>query len=122
MHDTWILKVCLCLKGKVFVDTKPHMSYRQHGGNTVGLGRSLPAYFKQVNQYLNEYNVEAQMQELLKGYGNIMVPEYATLAKQVCGYKKSFKAKNSLLNKKYINFYNKGLNLTYDIKVLLNKL
>ena len=27
---------------------------------------SLPAYFKQVNQYLNEYNVEAQMQELLK--------------------------------------------------------
>lgn len=122
MHDTWILKVCLCLKGKVFVDTKPHMSYRQHGGNTVGLGRSLPAYFKQVNQYLNEYNVEAQMQELLKGYGNIMVPEYATLAKQVCGYKKSFKAKKSLLNKKYINFYNKGLNLTYDIKVLLNKL
>ena len=23
MHDTWILKVCLCLNGKVFVDTKP---------------------------------------------------------------------------------------------------
>lgn len=37
MHDTWILKVCLCLGGKVFVDTKPHINYRQHGDNTVGL-------------------------------------------------------------------------------------
>lgn len=122
MHDTWILKVCLCLGGKVFVDTKPHMSYRQHSSNTVGLGRSLSAYLKQVNLYLNEYHVETQMIELLKGYKDKMVPEYLMLAKQICEYRKSLKTKKCLLNKKYINFYNKGLNLTYDIKVLLNKL
>lgn len=122
MHDTWILKVCLCLGGKVFVDTKPHMNYRQHGGNTVGLGRSLSAYLKQVNQYLNEYHVEAQMHELLNGYADRMVPHYKALAKQVCEYKKSFQIKKHLMDKKYINFFNKGLNLTYDLKVLLNKL
>lgn len=122
MHDTWILKVCLCLGGKVFVDTKPHMDYRQHGGNTVGLGRSIPAYLKQVNQYLNEYQVEAQMQELLNGYEVKMVLQYKDLAKKICMYKKSFKIKRELMNKKEINFYNKGLNLTYDLKVILNKL
>lgn len=122
MHDTWILKVCLCLGGKVFVDTKPHMNYRQHGGNTVGLGRSLFAYIKQVNQYLNEYHVEAQMQELLNGYEDRMVPQYKVLAKQICEYRKSFLIKKQLMNKKYINFYNSGLNLTYQLKVLLNKL
>lgn len=122
MHDTWILKVCLCLGGKVFVDTKPHMNYRQHGGNAVGLGRSLPAYLKQVNQYLNEYHVEEQMRELLKGYEDKMIPDYEALAKQICKYRKSIKVKKHLMNKKYINFYNKGLNLTYDIKVLFNKL
>lgn len=122
MHDTWILKVCLCLGGKVFVDSKPHMSYRQHGGNTVGLGRSLPAYLKQVNQYLNEYHVEAQMRELLNGYSDRMVTEYKDLAELVCMYRKSFRSKKKLLNKKYIDFYNRGLNLTYDLKVVLNKL
>ena len=122
MHDTWVLKVCLCLGGKVFVDVKPHMNYRQHGGNTVGLGRSLWAYLKQVNQYLNEYHVEAQMQELLNGYEDRMVPQYKSLAKQICEYRKSVRIKRHLMDKKYINFYNKGLNLTYDLKVLLNKL
>lgn len=122
MHDTWILKVCLCLGGKVFVDVKPHMNYRQHGGNTVGLGRNLWAYLKQVNQYLNEYHVEAQMQELLSGYEDKMVPQYKSLAKQICEYRKSVQIKRHLMDKKYINFYNKGLNLTYDLKVLLNKL
>lgn len=122
MHDTWILKVCLCLGGEVFVDTKPHMSYRQHGGNTVGLGRSLPAYLRQVKQYLNEYKVEAQMQELLTGYSDKMTAEYKELVELVCTYRSSFSAKKKLLDKKRINFYNKGLNLTYDLKVLLNKL
>lgn len=122
MHDTWILKVCLCLGGKVFVDTKPHINYRQHGDNTVGLGRSLSAYIKQVNQYLNEYHVEAQMHELLNGYDDRMVPQYKALAKQICQYRKSFRIKKQLMNKKYINFYNNGLNLTYKLKVLLNKL
>lgn len=122
MHDTWILKVCLCLGGKVFIDTKPHMCYRQHGGNTVGLGRSLPAYLKQVNQYLNEYHVEEQMKELLNGYEDKMVLPYKSLAKQICEYRKSFRIKKHLMDRKYIDFYNKGLNLTYDLKVLLNKL
>lgn len=122
MHDTWILKVCLCLGGKVIVDSKPHMSYRQHGRNTVGLGRSLAAYLKQVNQYINEYHVEAQMEELLIGYRDKMVPKYKTLAEQICEYRKSLRIKKRLMDKKYINFYNKGLNLTYDLKVLMNKL
>ena len=122
MHDTWVLKVCLCLGGKVFVDTKPHMDYRQHGGNTVGLGRSLPAYLKQVNQYLNVYHVERQMHELMRGYGDRMVPEYRKLAQMICEYRQNRQYKKKLLDKHYINFYAKGLNVTYWLKVTLNKL
>lgn len=122
MHDTWVLKVCLCLGGKVFVDTKPHMDYRQHGGNTVGLGRSLPAYLKQVNQYLNVYHVEAQMHELMRGYGDRMVSEYRELTQMICEYRQNREYKKKLLDKRYINFYAKGLNITYWLKVTLNKL
>lgn len=122
MHDTWILKVCLCLGGRVFVDTEPHMDYRQHGGNTVGLGRSIPAYIKQVGQYLNEYHVEAQMRELMRGYSDRMIPEYRKLAQMICEYRKNRKYKKKLLDRSFINFYSNGLNLTYWLKVTLNKL
>ena len=122
MHDTWILKVCLCLGGKVVVDPETHMKYRQHGGNTVGLGRSLPAYLKQVQQYLNVYQIERQMRELVRGYREQMVPEYKMQAEMICEYRHNRKYRKKLLDRNYINFCNRGLNLTYWLKVRLNKL
>ena len=122
MHDTWTLKICLALGGNVVVDSDCHMNYRQHGSNAVGLGRNFPAYLKQVRQYLNEYKVELQMRELLKGYGNRMVPEYKELVEACCNYRTDKEARKILLNKRNINFCTKGLNVTYRLKVGLNKL
>lgn len=122
MHDTWILKVCLCLGGQVFIDPRAHIDYRQHNGNTIGLKHNWWASLKQVVQYINKYHVELQIQELMRGYGERMLPEYRELSILICQYKKNGKYKKNLLNRKYINFYNWGLNLTYRIKVLLNKL
>lgn len=122
MHDTWVLKVCLCLGGQVVVDPETHMKYRQHGGNTVGLGRSIPAYLRQVKQYINEYHVEEQMHELMRGYGKYMVSDYKQLAVMLCEYRHNRKYKKKLLDRNYIDFCNKGLNLTYWLKVRLNRL
>ena len=122
MHDTWILKVCLALGGQVIIDTRPHMYYRQHGGNTVGLGRSLSAYFKQVKQYITEYKVEPQMKELLLGYGDRIISEYAVIANACCNYKTDREARTFLLNRNNVDFCTMGLNITFKLKVLLNKL
>ena len=122
MHDTWVLKVCLAVGGNVIVDPEPHMNYRQHGNNTVGLGKGIKSNLKQVRQYIEEYKVEEQMLELKKGYGKRIVPEYKKLVYYICNYKKNIKYRKKLLNKHYINFCNKGLNLTYFIKIMLKKL
>ncbi|WP_243114071.1 glycosyltransferase [Butyrivibrio sp. XB500-5] len=122
MHDTWILKICLAVGGKVIVDPEMHMDYRQHGGNSIGLNRSLLAYLKQVYQYLFVYDVESQMIELAKGYSEEMVSPYKELCDWVCGYRKDRKKKALLLDKKNVDFCAKGLNLTYAIKVHFNKL
>lgn len=122
MHDTWILKICLAIGGTVIVDPKAHMSYRQHGGNTVGLGRSLPAYLKQVHQYLEDYKVEPQMQELLKGYCDKIIPAYKKIVKACCSYRTDREARHFLLDKENIDFCTKGLNFTYRLKVAMNKL
>ena len=108
--------------GNVIVDPEPHMNYRQHGNNTVGLGKGIKSNLKQVRQYIEEYKVEEQMLELKKGYGKRIVPEYKKLVYYICNYKKNIKYRKKLLNKHYINFCNKGLNLTYFIKIMLNKL
>lgn len=122
MHDTWILKVCLAIGGTVIVDPKPHMSYRQHGGNAVGLGRSLPAYLKQVKQYLNEYKVEPQMRELIKGYSNKMVNPYYEIAEACCKYRNDRQSRKLLLDRSIVDFCASGLNATYRLKVFLDRL
>lgn len=122
MHDTWILRVCLALGGNVVVDPEPRMNYRQHSGNTLGLGHSLGATIKQVKQYLNEYHIEQVTEQLLNGYGDRMVPEYKELSRWICGYRENKEFKSNLLDKKNIDFCNKGLNLTYRLKVMLKKL
>ena len=122
MHDTWVLKVCLGVGGKVVVDPECHMQYRQHGHNAVGLGRDLFSYYKQVKQYINVYKVEPQMRELLKGYKNELTEEYFALAEACCNYKHNRESQKLLLDKSKIDFCATGLNLTYKLKVLLRKL
>lgn len=122
MHDTWVLRVCLALGGEIIVDTEPRINYRQHSGNTLGLGHSIGATIKQVKQYFNEYKVEKVTRELLRGYRERMVPEYKQMAEWIVSYRTNHKSRKALLNKANVDFCNKGLNLTYQIKVRLNKL
>lgn len=122
MHDTWILKVCLCLGGSVIVDPEPHMSYRQHGKNAVGLERSIRGYCRQVKQYLYVYKVELQIHELLRGYEERMLPQYREICRWVCGYKTNKAYRRKLLEFSEIDFCARGLNLTYWLKVMLRKL
>ena len=122
MHDTWILRVCLCLGGNVVVDPNPHMNYRQHSGNTLGLGHSVGATIKQVRQYIYEYQIERLTRELLRGYGDRMIPEYKELAEVICSYRVNGESRKYLLNKNNVDFVSKGLNATYRIKVKINKL
>lgn len=122
MHDTWILRVCLCLGGTVFIDSEPHIAYRQHSGNTLGLGHSFRATIKQVKQYINEYHIEKLTRELINGYGDRMTPEYRELSKWICEYRNNKQVKRKLLDKKNVDFCSRGLNFTYKLKVLMNKL
>lgn len=122
MHDTWILRVCLALGGNVVVDPEPRLAYRQHGNNTVGLQHGLRASFKQVKQYLFEYHVEELAKQLLKGYGGRIIPEYEEMLQWICSYRKKFASKKQLLRRSNVDFCNAGLNLTYFLKVVLNKL
>lgn len=122
MHDTWILRVCLSIGGKVIIDPYPHISYRQHSNNTIGLKHDLISTYNQVNNYINKYKIEEVSKELLNGYGDRIIEPYKEVLQHIANYKKNRISKSYLLNKENIDFCNFGLNLTYKIKVLINKL
>lgn len=122
MHDTWVLRVCLCLGGTVIVDPEPRMNYRQHQNNTVGLRHGFFHTIKQVYLYVGNYKIEKLTNELVRGYGSRMTPEYKEICSWICNYKTNLKYRAKLLDKRNVDFCNRGLNITYRLKIGMNKL
>ena len=122
MHDAWVLKVCLAIGGHILVDEMPHMSYRQHGQNVMGLRRDLRSKLIRAKQYITEQQVELQMQELIKGYEKDLVQNYKQIIEDVLSYKTNWKSRIRLMNKKKFDYCDIGVQATYYLKIILNKL
>lgn len=120
--DTWILKICLAVGGKMIVDPAAHLSYRQHGNNTVGVKRDIISKIRKSKNYISVQHVSRQMAELRTGYSNMIVDEYMEIINDVSMYKKSFRKKLSLLGIRKFYLDDLGLQIVYTLSVLFNKL
>lgn len=121
MHDVWMTKVCLAVGGRLLPDPEPHMSYRQHGNNVIGLSGGLRSKLARAKMIIFDSSISKQAQELQTGYGDRLVPEYRALTDDLIGSKKSLKSRWRLLRKHGIDFNDRGLSLTFALKVLLGK-
>lgn len=122
MHDVWLVKVCLALGGELIVDKNPHMNYRQHTNNVVGLKNDLKSKVKRAANYIFDRDIESQMKDLKNGYIDQIIPEYISIVNDTLNYKYNIKSKFHLLNLKKFNFEDRGVSVAYLIKVLINKL
>lgn len=53
IHDWTLYKIIMALDGIVIFDTEPHISYRQHGNNTMGFqNRGLYHWMNRVKRYI----------------------------------------------------------------------
>lgn len=69
MHDTWVHRLCLSLGGEIVADPVPHILYRQHSKNVLGLQKQknydiLKAFFAACPIHLN------MASQILQAYGN----------------------------------------------------
>ena len=67
MHDWWLYLLASCF-GKVIIDVQPHIFYRQHGENTVGVQKN---YWNECKARMhrfhsNRYNIHKQVISLKK--------------------------------------------------------
>lgn len=122
MHDNWVLMVCLSVGGIVEVDPNPHISYRQHGNNTVGIGNSIISKFKEAHHYIVDRRIKDQCVSLVECYGDEMTPEYRKFVQQICEYDSSFRNKVLFAFFNDFNYHSFSLNLLMRFKILIGKL
>lgn len=122
MHDNWTYKVCVSLGGFVYADEDAYINYRQHGKNVVGLNSDFFGKVKRAKDIIFTSSIKKNIEQLYKLYGNEMIEEYKKICECIIGSSKSIKNRFELLKNKDIDFKDKWLNLTFKLKVLLNKM
>ena len=89
IHDSWIIKVCLALGGRVIFDPLPHISYRQHDSNAIGATYLLRERARRWCAMLSapKRDRSDDAKSLLKNYQHEMDPEFIALAQTLAVYK-----------------------------------
>ena len=77
MHDSWVFKLCLAVGGNYVADPEPHISYRQHGDNTIGLNTNFKNLVWRVRHYIVDFKIQ---KPFVEAFEKINSPErYVTL-------------------------------------------
>lgn len=123
MHDHWIYLLCTAIGGEVVYDPIPHIKYRQHKSNTVGIRAGM---YKQVRRLWNSYtngNRERWMQikELFDSYSSIITKQNLQKIQKVVNYSASWKNKIALILDNDIKSGSKRKDVMFIIAVLTGK-
>ena len=121
MHDIWIYDVAQAVGAKVFFDSVPHISYRQHGGNVIGQANSFKAVWKaRVERIKKDKCIRSRLaKELLNGYSDVMSSKNLLLTKMAANYKDNFASWMKLLFTGKLKCSPFSINVTSKIAILL---
>ncbi len=122
MHDMWIYDIALALGSKVVFDAVPHILYRQHAGNYVGLDASVLSRLRESWQRMQEgERIRSRTaRELLQGYATDMTPSNLVLTRRVA-YSNLFRNKIRLLFDSRLRTWRTSINLSGRLLILLNR-
>lgn len=110
IHDWLIYMIASCF-GEVVFDKSTHMSYRQHGNNSIGAIKNKVKYF--INQYLkrndpkNKNIRQRQALGMEETYSSIMSDENKYLTSLVAHYIDNKDIKKKLLDEKKLQYKKK---------------
>ena len=121
MHDIWIYNVAQAVGAKVFFDSIPHISYRQHGGNVIGQANSFKTVWKaRVERIKKDKCIRSRLaKELLNGYSDVMSSKNLLLTKMAANYKDNFASWMKLLFTGRLKCSPFSINVTSKIAILL---
>lgn len=120
-HDSLLARVCLAVGGVVIFDNKPHMSYRQHGKNTIGAStKGIYRIKKRINKIFNDHSHSRSRMagELLDNCSSMMSKDRIDLLKEYRDYGKSLKNTIVILTDSRIKCGNKKDDILFKFAIL----
>lgn len=123
MHDSWIYRVCLAVKGEAIYDNNAYIKYRQHGGNVIGANDGvLSKVRRRFTKFFNpDHTREKVAKEILKGYADSMYESDKEWLKALAEYRVSKKARKMVLSDKGYKTEKADTNLAYKIALRFGK-
>lgn len=120
LHDFYISVLCLALGGKIYYEDTPHIKYRQHSNNVVGVSSSFKAKISnRINNIVKKpkVSISEQAKSILELYSNEMKSENMEWLLVISKYNINLFNRLSLAisrKTRYIN-YNMGFKLRMSI-------
>ncbi len=122
MHDWWLYLLASCF-GEVVFDPVPHMYYRQHASNTVGVQKNYwDEFVARVKRFKgNRYNIRKQvasLASLCEETGMSIPEEKQKLMNQLLAAKIKLGARVALVKNPEVYRQRKGDNLIFSLILL----
>ena len=124
MHDSWAHLVCLAVGGYVYFDSTPHIYYRQHDHNVLGMRQSFVEEWRKRysrNYVGKERERSKTVHELLCGYRHLIRKENLSLLEDVDGYLYNWRKKCRLLFSTKVQPLSLKHNILFRLSVLLGR-
>lgn len=123
MHDIWIYSIALGIGAFVHFDPTPHILYRQHSNNTVGLGQGATYEWKKRFRRFTTKNDERYLQarELSNGYHDKLTAPNAALLTLFIEGKTNVTRRFRMLTNRSLRCADCTTQLLFWINLLFNK-
>lgn len=123
MHDMWIYLVAMSVDSYVVFDSTPHILYRQHSSNVIGLGHSFLYDWKvRIKHFLFQTNIRSKQAMLLKSCYGEMIPEHnLRILNLFLDGKKSFMKRLQIFFDKNIRCADTMTQILFWINLFFNK-
>lgn len=120
MHDSWVYKLCMSLGGEVVFDPQPHILYRQHGNNVMGLKKDMKKEWKRrwrESIIKSERLRSREVKVIVQHYNNYLPDENRKLLTQIADYTTNIAYKCNLLFS--VSFRGNSIKETFLLKMLV---
>lgn len=118
MHDSYCFKLAICLGANIIIDPNPHLSYRQHGNNSIGMQLTLKNKIDKFKYIVFDKEIRMQLKEIRFHYNNEICEEFKGLIDMMLGCRKSIKCRLKIALNNNIDFNNFFYNLAFKIKAI----
>lgn len=122
MHDFWVYDVAQAVGAKVVFDPVPHVLYRQHGGNVIGLSAGFSYRWRnRLKRWFSREHIRLRTaEELLAGYADMMPEAHLALTQRVAACRHSLRARLYMAFVRPLRTARAGVSLSTRFAFLFN--